>query len=90
VTYGDLARLIGEEARSVPGRVDGRPPDVTSFGLDQRGELVGFLRRELRDGDVVLLKGSRGLRMEEMVAALRADAGGADATDAGVGPNSGV
>jgi UDP-N-acetylmuramoyl-tripeptide--D-alanyl-D-alanine ligase len=77
VTYGDLARLIGEEARGVPGRVDGQPPDVTSFALDERGELVDFLLGELRDGDVVLLKGSRGLRMEEMVVALRADAGGA-------------
>ena len=76
VTYGELARLIGEEARTMPGRVDGQPPQVRSFGLDQRGELVEFLRRELRDGDVALLKGSRGLRMEEMVGALRADAGG--------------
>jgi UDP-N-acetylmuramoyl-tripeptide--D-alanyl-D-alanine ligase len=90
VTYGDLARLIGEEARSVPGRIDGRPPDVTSFGLDQRGELVGFLRRELRDGDVVLLKGSRGLRMEEMVMALRADAGEANGASAGADPLPGV
>ncbi|MDQ3692511.1 MAG: hypothetical protein M3464_02630, partial [Chloroflexota bacterium] len=48
---------------------------VISFGLDQRDELVRFLQRELQAGDVVLLKGSRGLRMEEMVEVLRADAG---------------
>ena len=75
VTYGPLAEPIAEEARRAAARVDGRRPGVTSFALDQRGELVDFLLRELRDGDVVLLKGSRGLRMEEMVAALRVDAG---------------
>ena len=82
VTYGELARPIAEEAGAVSDRVDGRPPVVTSFGLDQRGELVEFLLRELREGDVVLLKGSRGLRMEELVDALRTDAGGLNGTDA--------
>lgn len=93
VTYGDLARIIADEARTVEGRNDGQPPDVVSFSLDQRNELVAYLRQELRAGDVVLLKGSRGLMMEEMVDALRADAGyGPDATgaDAGADPDSGT
>ncbi|MBA2277505.1 MAG: hypothetical protein H0W06_07035 [Chloroflexia bacterium] len=81
VTYGDLARLIAEEAQAVP-RPKERPLTVRSFGLDQRGELVAYLRDELRDGDVALLKGSRGLRMEQLVAALRTDAGG----ESDVGP----
>src|SRR3712207_9217365 len=40
---------------------------ISSFGLEQREELIVYLRRELRQGDVVLLKGSRGLEMETIV-----------------------
>ncbi|HEV2107254.1 MAG TPA: UDP-N-acetylmuramoyl-tripeptide--D-alanyl-D-alanine ligase [Thermomicrobiales bacterium] len=76
VTYGDLARFIAEEASVlIPDDVDGRPPGVATFALDERQELIDFLRKELREGDVVLLKGSRGLEMEDFVTALRDDAG---------------
>jgi UDP-N-acetylmuramoyl-tripeptide--D-alanyl-D-alanine ligase len=74
VTFGDLARATQEEARSVERPPD-RPLALYSFSLDQRDELVGFLKRELREGDIVLLKGSRGLEMEIIVTALRSDAG---------------
>ncbi len=75
VTYGELALTIATEARSGGdgGGVDGPRADVQSFGTGQRQELVAYLRGELREGDVVLLKGSRGLMMEEFVAALRVD-----------------
>lgn len=80
VTYGELARTIAEEARAAMAEdVDARRLDVTSFGLDQREELVSFLLGELREGDTVLLKGSRGLQMEDFVAALSAAARTADA-----------
>lgn len=80
VTYGDLARIIADEAGVLlPDDVEGGPPRVAPFALDERADLVNFLRRELREGDVVLLKGSRGLEMEEFVAALRDDANPASA-----------
>jgi UDP-N-acetylmuramoyl-tripeptide--D-alanyl-D-alanine ligase len=71
VTYGEMARTIAREAATTDGRFDVGPPAVTSFALEQRDELVDYLRRELREGDVVLLKGSRSLQMEEMVERLR-------------------
>lgn len=67
VTLGDEARVIAAEARR---GVDGRCPDVASFGPNEKDAVVAFLRQELDAGDVVLVKGSRGLRMETIVAAL--------------------
>lgn len=72
VTYGDLARIIAEEAVTAAGGDDGQRFDVTSFNLDQREDLVAFLLGQLRAGDIVLLKGSRGLEMEDFVSALQA------------------
>lgn len=74
VTYGELARTIGREALNTDGRYDAGPPEVLSFGLDQRDELIDYLLQELRPGDVVLLKGSRGLQMENIVERLRVPA----------------
>jgi len=75
VTYGELARFIADEAMvAARDNIDGHELNVTSFGLDQREELVRYLLDELRDGDTVLLKGSRGLEMEDFVIALRAAA----------------
>jgi UDP-N-acetylmuramoyl-tripeptide--D-alanyl-D-alanine ligase len=71
VTYGELARIIAEEAAIAACEPGGRHFDVTSFGLDARSELVAFLLQELREGDIVLLKGSRGLVMEDFVRLLQ-------------------
>ncbi len=72
VTFGDLARIVAAEA-VVAAELGGRLLEVTSFGLDERAALIAHLRATLRAGDIVLLKGSRGLQMEEIVAALRTD-----------------
>jgi UDP-N-acetylmuramoyl-tripeptide--D-alanyl-D-alanine ligase len=65
-TLGPRARWIAEaaiEAGLAPERV---------WASDDRRELVAVLREILRPGDFVLIKGARGMRMEEIVEALRA------------------
>lgn len=69
-TYGELAEPLADAAQSTP-RGDRAPLEVRTFPVDARDELVAALRRELRSGDVVLIKGSRGLEMETVVAELR-------------------
>ncbi|MCC6312472.1 MAG: UDP-N-acetylmuramoyl-tripeptide--D-alanyl-D-alanine ligase [Thermomicrobiales bacterium] len=80
ITFGAEARGIA--AAAMEPTVDGKRPRVTSFGADDRDELIALLRRELGPGDVALLKGSRGLRMEDIVAALGEAAAGEGETAA--------
>lgn len=67
-TLGPRARWIAEEAIAA-----GLPPDRV-FATDDRKELIAVLRETLRPGDFVLIKGARGMRMEDIVAALRVPA----------------
>ena len=65
-TYGEKARAIGSAARA-----SGMPTgNVRSF-LEKR-ELLSELVQELRDGDVLLVKGSRGMKLDEVVEQLEA------------------
>ncbi len=68
-TYGELALKLADAATAIAS-VDGSSVYVQSFREDQREDLTATLLSELADGDLVLLKGSRGLEMERIVQAL--------------------
>jgi UDP-N-acetylmuramoyl-tripeptide--D-alanyl-D-alanine ligase len=69
-TFGDLARIIGEEAQNTAA-IEGTELTVRSFSAFDAEALIASLREELQSGDMLLLKGSRGLEMERIVSALR-------------------
>ncbi|MGN6565919.1 MAG: UDP-N-acetylmuramoyl-tripeptide--D-alanyl-D-alanine ligase [Thermomicrobiales bacterium] len=65
LTIGPRARIIADEARR-----SGLPANaIASF--DRKDEVVAALAPHLGEGDTVLIKGSRGLALEDVVTALR-------------------
>jgi UDP-N-acetylmuramoyl-tripeptide--D-alanyl-D-alanine ligase len=64
VTVGQRAAMIAEAARS-----DGLAREQV-YHTDSNDKATEFLRQGLRPGDNVLVKGSRGMRMEQIVQAL--------------------
>ena len=64
VCFGKRARAIGEGSQEA-----GLPPDCIEFTEDVQ-EAVGLLQSRLRPEDVVLVKGSRGMKMERISDAL--------------------
>ncbi|HZU86862.1 MAG TPA: cyanophycin synthetase, partial [Anaerolineaceae bacterium] len=64
VAVGELARMIAESARRA-----GMPTHAITW-IPTVAEAIKFLDGHLRAGDVVLVKGSHGLRMDQIVTAL--------------------
>ena len=65
LTIGPRARIIADEA----ARSGVTSERIATF--DRKDDIVTALMSELRAGDAVLIKGSRGLALEDVVAALR-------------------
>lgn len=70
VTVGDRAVDIAEGARS------GEITPQAIFVCENNEEAWFYLRDSIQDGDVVLIKGSRGMHMEEIVESMEASIDG--------------
>jgi UDP-N-acetylmuramoyl-tripeptide--D-alanyl-D-alanine ligase len=74
VTVGALGRLIGEEALTA-----GMASDAVHMTTDN-AEAAALLQQIVRSDDTVLIKGSRAMHMEEIVAAITAPYNGSSAS----------
>ena len=70
-----LGRVVAEKAdvllaygpfsdRTVSGAITGGMPSNLAKGFEDRNAMVSAMKRMIRPGDVILVKGSRGMRME--------------------------
>lgn len=71
VTFGESARIMAEEAAMITREED--QIQIHAFAESEKDALVAMVRQELGNGDIVLVKGSRGLEMETIVRQLRSD-----------------
>lgn len=72
----DILAAVGEQARfiGIGAEEAGMPPDRILY-FKSSGEAALELKAILEDGDVVLVKGSRGMKMEEFITPLKEDGG---------------
>jgi UDP-N-acetylmuramoyl-tripeptide--D-alanyl-D-alanine ligase len=69
ITVGELGRVIARAAVEA-----GMAPNSV-LACASNEEAAGFLKARLRSGDFVLIKGSRGMRMESIVESLTGEPG---------------
>ncbi len=66
ITIGKRAHWIADEAQTVG------MPDEQVIELEDSQDAVTYLEERVEEGDVILVKGSRGMRMDRIVSALEA------------------
>ncbi len=75
----DFLVAVGERARDfIRGAKDAGCGDEHLFYFDKAEEAGHFLQNRVREGDVMLIKGSQGMRMEKIVKELMAEPEKAD------------
>lgn len=67
----DLVVCVGQEAKAIAEGIEEHTKEVSAKYFEQKEDAIHFLKDYLKEGDGVLIKGSRGMHMEEVVEALK-------------------
>lgn len=67
----DYIITVGENAKSIAsGAIDSGAARDSVFSFDNNSEVSSFLKSIVKEGDIILVKGSRGMKMEDIVDSL--------------------
>lgn len=69
----DLLITIGQEAAEIAVGAEEIMDSNKIFSLDNNNQCIKFLKQEMKNGDLILIKGSRANRLEEIVAELKVE-----------------
>jgi len=75
-TFGEKGRWIADGAALEAG--SGLETKIVHFEAEEKDALIAWLKEELRGGSAVYVKGSRSMKMEEVVKALTEEANDSD------------
>lgn len=67
----DEVVTIGEEAKAIVKAIEDANVNITYHSFDSNQEAINYLKENLKPDDAVLVKGSRGMRTDEIVTALK-------------------
>jgi UDP-N-acetylmuramoyl-tripeptide--D-alanyl-D-alanine ligase len=63
----DCVVTVGTEARYIAKAIKDKKAQIETHSFDNNEEAVSFLKGYLKNGDGVLVKGSRGMKTDEIV-----------------------
>nr|WP_319488268.1 UDP-N-acetylmuramoyl-tripeptide--D-alanyl-D-alanine ligase [uncultured Caproiciproducens sp.] len=66
----DIVITVGERAKEIAGGVRSVNPDAVCYSYEKNDEAIAKLKSLLTGGDAVLIKGSRGMKTDQIVKAL--------------------
>ena len=67
----DMVLTVGKEAKAIAKGVEDKNKEIQTKCFENNGEVIKYIKEIAKSGDGILLKGSRGMHMEEVVEALK-------------------
>ncbi|OGN12506.1 MAG: hypothetical protein A3C71_01915 [Candidatus Yanofskybacteria bacterium RIFCSPHIGHO2_02_FULL_43_15c] len=72
-TFADLLITVGARAKFMADAAGNQMPKENILSFDTSAEASGVVKELIKDGDLILVKGSQGMRMEKIVEEIMAE-----------------
>ena len=72
-TFADLLITVGARAKFMADTAGNQMPKENILSFDTSAEASGVVKELIKEGDLILVKGSQGMRMEKIVEEIMAE-----------------